>query len=178
MIILLIASFIAYLGYCALRDALQMRRDNAAFVTDSARVVGRIVSHETYTDTTAQRNSHYKPVVAYTVNGMSMQVTAQNSTNLRGSLTEFKVGTPIEVIYLRQRPQKAQQGELVGDVEVRGRLVEQENVGALGQGAGDDDALALAPAELVEAPPAQFDGLGAAQALLDNGTVVLRRLPP
>jgi hypothetical protein len=107
LIILLIASFIAYLGYCALRDALQMRRDNEAFVSDSARVIGRIVSHETYTDTTAQRNSHYKPVVAYTVNGMSMQVTAQNSTNLRGSLTEFKVGTPIEVIYLRQRPQKA-----------------------------------------------------------------------
>lgn len=107
MILTLIALSVAYLGYCALRDALQVRRDNAAFVTDSARTTGHIVSHETYTDSTAQRNSHYKPVVAYTVNGNALLVTAQNSTDLKGAMTEFKVGTPIGVIYLPQRPQVA-----------------------------------------------------------------------
>lgn len=107
LIITLIALSVSYLGYCALRDALQVRRDNAEFISDSARVTGRIVSHETYTDTTAQRKSHYKPVVAYTVGSNALQVTAQNSTDLKGSLTEFKVGTSIEVVYLRQRPRVA-----------------------------------------------------------------------
>lgn len=84
LVIALIALFLSYLGYSAWRDALQVRRDKMAFVSESAKVTGQIVSHDLYTDTPARRKSYYKPVVAYPVAGNTLMVTAQIGTDLKG----------------------------------------------------------------------------------------------
>lgn len=107
LILLTIVLMIAYIGYSALKGALQVRRDNIALVQDSIRVAGRIVDHELHTDNSAQRVSWYRPVVAYRAEGHDFQVTAQNGAKLTETMTVFKVGTPIDVVYPRGRPADA-----------------------------------------------------------------------
>ena len=54
--------------------------------------------------------------------------------------------------------------ELVGDVEERGRLVEQQQVGLLRERHGQPDPLPLTAGELGDEPVAQVGDLGAARA--------------
>lgn len=107
LILLAVALVLAYIGYSALQGALQTRRDNIALVEDSVHTQGRIVDHQLYSDTSAQRKSWYKPIVVYTVDGQDYRVTAHHGVDLKGSLTEFKVDTGIEVVYPRGRPDDA-----------------------------------------------------------------------
>jgi hypothetical protein len=107
LILLAIVLAIAYIGYSALKGAMQVRSDNLALVDDSIRVTGRIIDHELHTDSSAQRTSWYRPVVAYRVDGHDFQVTAQNGAKLTETMTVFKVGTPIDVVYPRGRPADA-----------------------------------------------------------------------
>ena len=67
--------------------------------------------------------------------------------------------------------------DLVGDVEVRRRLVEQQQVGLLGQGHRDPDPLALAARELVDEPVGEVEGVGELERLGDR-LLVLGRPPP
>lgn len=107
LILLIIGSMIAFIGYRALQGALQVRHDNIALAQDSIRVTGRIVDHELHTDNSAQRVSRYRPVVGYSVEGHDYQVTAQNGAELTQTVTELKVGTPIDVVFPRGRPADA-----------------------------------------------------------------------
>ena len=66
--------------------------------------------------------------------------------------------------------------DLVGEVEVRRRLVEQQQVGVLGQGHRDPGALPLTAGELVERPVAQVGGVGHRQRRLDDLLVLGRPL--
>ena len=50
--------------------------------------------------------------------------------------------------------------DLVGEVEERRRLVEQHQVGALGQRHGDPDPLALAARQLVDRPVGEVERAG------------------
>ena len=56
--------------------------------------------------------------------------------------------------------------DLVGDVEVRRRLVEQQQVGPLGEGHRDPDALALAARQLVDGAVGEGVGVGEDHRLL------------
>ena len=67
--------------------------------------------------------------------------------------------------------------DLVGEVEVGGRLVEQQQVGALGQRHGDPHALALAAGQLVDRPVGQVERAGGAIASVDDRLVVGGPLP-
>ncbi len=61
--------------------------------------------------------------------------------------------------------------ELVAEVERRGRFVEQQDLGLLRQGAGDDDALFLAARERGEAAPLEGESAGGCERLPGNGHV-------
>ena len=67
--------------------------------------------------------------------------------------------------------------DLVGDVEVRRRLVEQQQVGLLGEGHRDPHALALAAGELVDQPVGEVEGVGQLEGLR-HGLLVLARPAP
>lgn len=58
-----------------------------------------------------------------------------------------------------QAAQGAKHGQLGADVEVVGGLVQDEEGWLLGEGAGDEDALALAAGEPVEGAVGQVDGV-------------------
>ncbi len=60
--------------------------------------------------------------------------------------------------------------DLVGEVEVRRGLVEQQHVGVLGQRHRDPGALALTAGQLVERPVAQVAGVGHRQRRLDDAS--------
>ena len=66
--------------------------------------------------------------------------------------------------------------DLVGEVEERRRLVEQHQVGVLGERHGDPGALALAAGELVDGAVAQVPGVGQPQRLPRRPLVVGRPL--
>jgi len=61
--------------------------------------------------------------------------------------------------------------DLVGEVEVGGGLVEQHEVGALGECHGDPDALALPAGEFVDGSFGERDGRGGAHCVGDDGFV-------
>lgn len=107
LVLLAIVLLIDFIGYRALAGALQVRRDNIDLAQDAVRVTGRIVDHELHTDNSAQRVSRYRPVVAYKAEGRDFRVTAQLCADLTATVTEFKVGTPIDVVYPRGRPADA-----------------------------------------------------------------------
>jgi hypothetical protein len=65
----------------------------------------------------------------------------------------------------------------VGEVEIGRRLVEQQQVGVLGQGHGDPCALSLTPGQLVDRVVGELGHRGPAQRLLHHGLVVARPLP-
>ena len=73
---------------------------------------------------------------------------------------------------LRSREQ-VEHLDLVGDVEVRRRLVEQQQVGPLGQRHRDPDPLPLAAGELVDDPLGEVEGAGQLERL-GHGGLVLR----
>ena len=68
--------------------------------------------------------------------------------------------------------EQVQHLDLVGDVEVGGRLVEQQQVGLLGQRHRDPDPLALPAGEFVDRPVGQVGGAGGVRAR-GHGRVVL-----
>ena len=78
------------------------------------------------------------------------------------------------------RPCRVEVGEqvehldLVGEVEEGRGLVEQQDVGALGQGHGDPHPLALAARQLVDRAVGQVGGARAASASVDRGLVLAR----
>ena len=61
--------------------------------------------------------------------------------------------------------------ELVGDVEERGRLVEQQQVGLLREGHGQPHPLALPAGELGDEPVAQVGDLGGVEGVGDRARV-------
>ena len=67
--------------------------------------------------------------------------------------------------------------DLVGEVEIGGRLVEQEHVGALGQRHRDPRALPLAAGELIEGPGGELGDARPRERLVDGRLVVRRPLP-
>ena len=73
-----------------------------------------------------------------------------------------------------QRLHHVQDRELVLDVQVIGRFVEQQYLRALGQGAGDVDTLAFAAGQAVPGPVFQVRRIDVAQCLLDDGGVLVR----
>ena len=66
--------------------------------------------------------------------------------------------------------------DLVGQVEEGGGLIEQDRLGALGQGQGDPHALALATAELVDGAGGQLGNPHHLHGLLNGLPVLLRPL--
>ena len=80
----------------------------------------------------------------------------------------------------RRAPAPVEVGEqvedlhLVGQIEEGRRLVQQEDVGALGQGHGDPHALALTAGQLVDAAIGQGGGARGHQRLLDDLAVARR----
>lgn len=76
--------------------------------------------------------------------------TRRDDPAVRDHVQEVAVGGgEIQVVERRQhgeaaRPDQGEDVQLVGDVEVVGGLVEDEDLGSLGESAGDEDALFLA----------------------------------
>ena len=68
--------------------------------------------------------------------------------------------------------QDGQQLDLALDIQKRGRLVQQQNSGLLADGAGQQNALALAVAEGGEVPLLQLQGVDPLQGLTDGSRVV------
>lgn len=80
-------------------------------------------------------------------------------------------------LLLVQPGAQVQDLDLVGDVEVRGRLVEQQQRRLLGQRHGDPDALALAAGQLVHRPVGEVGDPGGGHRLVDDPLVLARPLP-
>ncbi len=76
-----------------------------------------------------------------------------------------------------QSPHQLQHVHLVGQVEVGGRLIEQQQVGALGQRHGQPGALPLAAGELVEGAVGEVLDAGHAQRLGHRRLVIRGPLP-
>ncbi len=80
-------------------------------------------------------------------------------------------------VFAVEHREQIEQLHLVGDVEVGGGLVEQEQRGLLRQHHGHPDALALAARELVDQPAGQLAHTGETHRVADGRLVADRPLP-
>ncbi len=76
---------------------------------------------------------------------------------------------------IAQAPDRAQQGDLVGQVQVQGRLVEQQQLRLLGKRHRHQQPLALAAGELLHRAIGQLGGIGVVEGALNRGLVLGRR---
>lgn len=70
-------------------------------------------------------------------------------------------------------PHQVEQFELVGDVEMVRRFVEDEHGRVLGEGSGEEHALAFPAGELREVPVGQVAGTDASEGVMCEGDVVV-----
>lgn len=73
---------------------------------------------------------------------------------------------------LRMAPDESEDEALLPEIQVRDRLVEEPDGGALRQGPGDPDPLPLASREPGEGPPGKGEGRGLAKALLGDPSIL------
>ena len=71
-----------------------------------------------------------------------------------------------------QPPHGAQEGDLVGEVHVQGRLVEQQQLRLLRERHGHQHPLALASGELVRQPIREVQGVGIGEGALNRALVI------
>ena len=82
-----------------------------------------------------------------------------------------RAAAPVEV------HQEVEDLDLVGDVEEGGRLVEEQQVGALGQGHGQPHPLPLAAGQLVDVAAGEVEGVGDGERLGHRALVLGRPAP-
>ena len=83
-------------------------------------------------------------------------------------------GAPLRRVEVRQQVEHL---DLVGEVEEGRRLVEQQQVGALGQRHGDPHPLPLPAGQLVDRPARELDGAGGDHGRGHGGLVLAAPLP-
>lgn len=71
-------------------------------------------------------------------------------------------------------PDESVDGDGVSDVQVSGGLVENENIGLLGEGPGNGDPHLLAPGQLPHPLAGQVDQIGTLEDLVDDPVVLGR----
>lgn len=103
----LVALCVAYIGWAALRGAMEARALNAAFADRAAVVAGAISSHDLVSSSDSRRTSVCRPIVDYEVDRVSYTITAATGVKLEQALGAFKEGTRIDVQYLPERPDQA-----------------------------------------------------------------------
>ncbi|MDX2029706.1 MAG: hypothetical protein SF339_03485 [Blastocatellia bacterium] len=77
-----------------------------------------------------------------------------------------------ELFFAGQAPNECEQRDLVRDVRVGGRLIEQEKGSFLREGARENDALAFAARKLVEGASGELGGVGFDEGLMRDVDIV------
>ena len=140
-------------------------------------------------DTGSSITWHGIPKTSVTSSGVTMRSGAPSATIDAGAHRDQVVGVAAGVVEVVQDEhdraalllvevdEQVEDLDLVGEVEERGRLVEQHQRGALGERHGDPHPLALAAGQLVDRPAGEVERAGGGEGVVDGGPVGRRPLP-
>src|SRR5687768_5912673 len=83
-----------------------------------------------------------------------------------------------QLALVAERPEQLFEVVVIGFVEPGERLIEQEDMGVLGEGAGEKSALLLAPGEGADLPPLELFELHQLNRAIDSSVVCRRKRAP
>ncbi len=93
---------VSYIGWAAVRGALETRRDNAALAQSGVRVTGTVIENVSRSG----RSGGYRARVEYVAGGREYHVLAERGYSTKEAV-QHPVGSPMDVVYVPGRPRIA-----------------------------------------------------------------------